>query len=318
MTFNFWWKIVSETIQPTRLSWITIGLPPLIFLITWAVLRSKNVGVEGAWRKLGEYWRLLAILLVSSAILSYAIVSYYSKKYDKEFDVRLANSLKTPAESRETREDIRDLCSLIDRDYLVDYVKDMAGTITPEKRHQFIQAWCSTKLNDKVTIFYSYLNWPQERINKYQRENGGKLPAVTATGLAYDSKQQEFLSKQDFLNLHKSLKPEQWKFLLIQYLNPLDKAALTNLTENLSDYIEDPNTNIVDPLADKVFENNESKKIAWYAGIPRSEKVIYFVKRHIRWLRDLSWTIIYIILSICLFLLGAKVYKQGRPNLFNI
>ena len=84
----------------------------------------------------------------------------------------------------------------------------------------------------------------------------------------------------------------------------------------MADYVDDPATAIVDPLADTAFHGDEAKKIAWYAGVPTYAKVFYFVKRHIRWLRDLPWTVLYVILGLVFIIVGSKIIRE--PDSFRI
>ena len=318
MTLNLWLKILLEVIKPSPLSWWVIGIPVTVTVIAWIYFRLTPPIPTRAWHKLGSRWRTLGFILIISSLASYVVLGYFSKKYDGEFSKRLTTKLKKPMELRDTKEDIRYLCEVLDEEYLADFTKDMTATMPPEKRQELIKAWCAcaAKFEKPVTIFYNKLYWPVAKVEKYRNNNNGKVPMISESGLQYTPEQIKLYESKDYIELHKKLNRDQWAYLLEQFLNPLGKDDLTNLLENMTDYSSKSSDSLVDLLANKVFVGDMAKKIAWYAGAESSDNIIYFVITYIRWLRDLLWVIIYLLIGITFIRLGTKIVSE--PKLFRV
>jgi len=316
MTLNLWLKILLEIIKPSSLSWWVIGIPVTVTVIAWIYFRLTPPVPTGAWHKLGSRWQKLGFILIISSLSSYVVFGYFSKKYDVEFPKRLYTKLKKPMDLRDKKVDIRDLCEKLDKDFLADFIKDMATKLPREKRQELIAAYCAAKFNKNITIYYDILSWPDSKLEKYKKNNKGKVPLESENGLKYDSEQTKLCNNGNFLELHKKLNKRQWTYILEKFLTPLEKDDLTNVIENMLDYRSESSDSLVDLLADKAFEYNEPKKIAWYAGVEASNNVIYFVITYIRWLRDLIWAIIYLVIGITFIQLGTKIVSE--PKLFRV
>jgi len=321
MTFRAWLWVIWETVLPTTLSWVTIFLPAIVFGVVAWVMRRRQGEVKGAWRTVGRRLRALGLTMGGVAVMAWLLVAVMSSRYDSDY----RNSLKHRAESirmgQNQWELIDDLANRADEDTTRMILKDFASARGDEERTRSIQAWLKSHFNQNIIDFYGDLNWPQERIEKFRQDNQGRSPGTLLENLQFDVNQMKLLEDDKFDELHASLRPEQWKFLLDHYLDPLEHADLISVLESVvqSSPSREALSQIEEQLYDAVFsDTGQADRLVWMFDSPSLSPVLRFLWEHVRWVREALWLVAYLITSVLLVSRGKRYFREGKSNLFRV
>lgn len=336
MELGTWWFVFKEAFTPSPWSWAIIVVPLVAALIAVIFFISTPISHDKAWRKIGGRWQTIGITVLVFAVVIYFVNAYFSDKddvfgltkkgnYDKEFHTRFFTASQAQYEGlRIPKAKIKMLGEFVDGKTLSDLIKDLIEKLPKEKRIVFIRSCVNTYYKENFNVFFDPLYWPQKRVEEYKKQHEGSSPIIAKmTGLEYDNPQVSLYEKQDYNQLYKSLKVEQWKYLRNQFIDPArnDKEVLVSMLEEMYDSFGQGSNEVNDMhknLFDKAFfDKDHADKIAWYLEATSHVKVFRFFLGSIRWLRDSLWLAIYLIVGLIIILQARSIIKQGRKaNIF--
>jgi hypothetical protein len=320
---SMWRMLISETVfAPTPWTWLVLLVPPVFLALAVLITRQQEkkpiLNGLGAWKRLGQRWSSVGLgLLVITGVL-YAGDILLTRKYDARHASAIERRVSGAATNRDRKSAVRELANDLPEQALTDFAKDFVQQLDKPSRIKFIEGWLASDAKGTIVQFYELLNWPDDRVNEYKRENNGLAPLVTATGLIFDQAQLDLFGRNRWPDLYESLREPQWRYLTDQFLLGQQKPHLISLLSTLCDYMPAAKAEeLYSGLRDRKFAKADpATRLAWLVGNPRTVNVFRFFIENVRWLRALPEAVIYGGLSLWILLTGLVITQQGGRAMF--
>ena len=338
MTWEHWWFLTKETLRPETGTWVMMFLPIVIGLIMIACYRGKTPPFKGAWSELGRRWTVVGLVMAITAILVYFSTVYYYQQHPVDYTGNLEKNSKELFENRQINEQIQFLASFCDEKRLNKLLENILEDASKDKRQKIVNAAIRTPLTKTITYEYPFrdqfhdsLYWPEER-KEQERKLKGNIPAA-AENMPLSLEQIELYKNGKMEKLHESLSEGQWKYLIDQFVRPMNKQEMIGLIECLIEDLGKDDTLIGDlregnkkskedflkhGLLFLLNEMNPSLKCAFLAGVPQEFEIFDFFISYYNWLRELPYLLIYLIAGIVMLVSGGLMIRQGKKPLLNI
>lgn len=329
---NDLWQIV---IKETFLSWdviLLIILPVITGIVIFLFYKKSPLKSTNAWLNVGKRYMMLGAMISIVAFIVYllSILIAYSDR-DKA-NIAYTNGLQTKfrdyySAKKNYTQRLIDFAQRIEshKDVLAE-MDNFATNLPRDEREKLGRTWSASRHGGGLIQSGSTFNgleeklyWPEDKVEKYKKQNGGKSPGVAE--LRYTKEQIIEFKKSNWAKLYPMLDPEQWIFIKNQILNIEGRDSTMGFLRDIADCFQTPNPTttlnaLYERLADKACPTDLEKIECYLEDCPQLLSFYKFSLNNRWWFRSIAIMLIYLIVGVIIVFQGNQIVTAGKRKLF--
>lgn len=329
---NALWQIVLKETFLSADVWFLLIVPILAAVAAILIFKKSPLKSTNAWYNVGRRYLTIGCIFAGLTFVIYlfAILLAYSNK-GRDNAVYTANLQTKFRDYYNTKKNytqrLIDFAQRIENEKeILAEMDNFATNLPPREREKFGRTWSASlhaahliQAGKAFNEIEECLYWPEDKIAKYKKQNGGKSPGVAE--LRYTKEQIIEFKESNWAKLYPMLDHEQWIYIKNQILDIKSRDDILGFLRDIADCFQNPNppeslNALYERLADKACPT-ELQKIKCYLN--DSPKLFAFYKFSLQnrwWFRTVILAVIFIVTGLVIILVGRGIELDGKKKIF--